>query len=53
MSETKTKDTKDLVIRLQPDTWRKAKIHSVDTGESMNALINRLLEEYLDKTSEK
>ena len=42
-------DTKDFLVRLNPDTWRKAKIHAIDTGESMNSLINRLMAEFFDK----
>ena len=46
-------ETKDFIVRLPPDLWRKTKINSVDTGESMNGLIARLLAEYFAGAKER
>lgn len=40
------RETKDLVLRLPPDLWKKASYNKIETGESITALITRLLEEY-------
>ena len=49
------RETKDLMLRLPPDLWKKASYHKIEANESITALITRLLEEYfekLEKTSE-
>lgn len=51
------RDTKDMMLRLPPDLWRHANMHKIDTGESVTALIVRLLTEYFsaenpEKTSD-
>lgn len=40
---------KGVTLRLEPELWRRLKIHTLDTGESIQALSVRLLTEYLDK----
>lgn len=47
------RETKDMLLRLPPEIWRQAKIHSIDTGESVTALITRLLAEYFANQAEK
>jgi len=40
------RDTKDMMLRLPPGLWRQAQMHKIDTGESINALVTRLLTDY-------
>lgn len=47
------RETKDLMLRLPPDLWRTASIHKIDTGESVTALVTRLLEEYFTEKPKK
>lgn len=41
------KDTKALTVRLSPETARQLQIYKALTGESINTLATRLLEDYL------
>jgi hypothetical protein len=44
MNEIKTTN-----IRIPYDIWHTAKLESIETGESVNAMIVRLLSEYQSK----
>lgn len=46
-------DTKGVTIRLEPDLWRRLKIYTIDSNESMQALCIRLLTDYLDQQDKK
>jgi predicted HicB family RNase H-like nuclease len=43
--QTEKKYTQRLPVKL----WKKARLHDLETGESMNALVVRLLTEYFEK----
>ncbi|MFZ3132847.1 MAG: hypothetical protein WA125_17515 [Desulfosporosinus sp.] len=47
------RETKDMMLRLPPDLWKKASYHKIETSESITALITRLLEEYFLTNPEK
>jgi len=51
--DTMAEDTKGITVRLDPDLWRRLRIYSIDTGESIQALSVRLLTDYLDKYDKK
>lgn len=46
-------DLKGVTIRLEPDLWRRLKIYTIDSSESMQQLCVRLLTDYLDKQDKK
>ena len=47
------RETKDLMLRLPPDLWKKASYNKTDTGESITALVTRLLEDYFSEKPKK
>lgn len=38
--------------RLPESLWKKAAYHKIETGESMNALVVRLLQDFFNKRKE-
>lgn len=43
------KDEAKFSVRIPRPIWKLAKLNDIETGESMNALITRLLTEYFRK----